>query len=75
MYIDNAFFIEYFLSDIRQRLCRVSLGILQKKVTVTTPGDGDGACAECPPRDTRQRLPLCQVSVVLTLGRDNDRQL
>jgi hypothetical protein len=46
-YISNDFFAEYFLSGTRQRLCRVSLGTRQRKVVVTTPGNGDGAFAEC----------------------------
>jgi hypothetical protein len=35
-YIDNAFFAEYFL-----------LGTQQRKATVTTPDNGDGAFIEC----------------------------
>jgi hypothetical protein len=58
-----------FLLGTPQRLCRVPLGTQQRKVIVTTSGDGDGACAECPPSDTWQRLTLCRVSVVLTLGK------
>jgi hypothetical protein len=48
----------------------VTLNTRQRNVAVTTPGDGDGACAECPLSDTRQRLTLCQVCMVLTLGKD-----
>jgi hypothetical protein len=40
-----------------------------KKLTVTAPGDGDRACAECPPIDIRQRPTLCRVSVVVILGK------
>jgi hypothetical protein len=47
LYIGNNLFAEYFLSGTRQRLCRVSFGTRQRKVTVTTPSDGDGSFAEC----------------------------
>jgi hypothetical protein len=47
LYIDNSLFAEYFLSGTRQRLCRVSFGARQRKVTVTAPSDGDGSFAEC----------------------------
>jgi hypothetical protein len=47
-----------------------TLGTRQGIVAVTTPGDSDGACAECPPSDTQQRLTFCQVSTVLTLDKD-----
>jgi hypothetical protein len=73
LYIVNGFFAEYFLSGSRQRLCRVSLGTWQRKIIVTAPGDGDGACAECPLSDTRQMLPLCRVSAVLTLDKEAPR--
>jgi hypothetical protein len=36
----------------------VSLGTRQRNIVVTTPGDGDRACIECPPSDTRQRSSL-----------------
>jgi hypothetical protein len=36
-----------FLSGTRHSLCRVSLGTRQRKVVVTSPGNGDGAFAEC----------------------------
>jgi hypothetical protein len=57
-YIGNSFFAEYFLSGTRQRLCRVPVGTQQRKVAVMTPGNGDGAFAECLPACTRQRV--CQ---------------
>jgi hypothetical protein len=47
LYIGNSLFAEYFLSGTRQRLCRVSFGTRQRKVTVTAPSDGDGSFAEC----------------------------
>jgi hypothetical protein len=46
LYIGNDFFAEYFLSDTRQRLCRVSNGTRQKKIAVTATGNDDGAYAE-----------------------------
>jgi hypothetical protein len=69
LYISNSFFAEYFLSATKQRLCRVSLGTRQRNVAVTAPGDVDGACAECPPSDTRQRLTLCRVSTALSTNK------
>jgi hypothetical protein len=47
LYIGNDLFAEYFLSGTRQRLSRVSAGTWQRKVVVTTTGNGDGAFAEC----------------------------
>jgi hypothetical protein len=47
LYIGNGLFAEYFLSDTRQRLCRVPFGTWQRKVAVTAPSDGDGSFAEC----------------------------
>jgi hypothetical protein len=44
LYISNGFFAEYFLSGTRQSFYRVSLGTWQRKVAVTAPGNGDGAC-------------------------------
>jgi hypothetical protein len=44
-YIGNSFFVEYFLSGTRQRLCRVSLGTQQRKVVVTTTSNRDGTFA------------------------------
>jgi hypothetical protein len=44
LYIGNDFFAENFLLG---SLCRVSLGTQQRKSTVTTTGNGDGAFAEC----------------------------
>jgi hypothetical protein len=40
LYIGNNLFAEYFL-------CRVPFDTRQRKVTVTTPSDGDGSFAEC----------------------------
>jgi hypothetical protein len=37
-----------FLSDTRQRICRVPFDTRQRKVTVTAPSDGDRSFAECP---------------------------
>jgi hypothetical protein len=48
LYIDNRFFVEYFLLGTRQSLCRVSAGTRQRKVTIMTPSDDDGAFTECP---------------------------
>jgi hypothetical protein len=73
LYIGNGFFAEYFLSGTRQRLCRVSLGIRQRKFDITMPGDDDGVCAERPPSDTRQRLPICRVPPTSTRQRDHPR--
>jgi hypothetical protein len=56
-YIGNGFFAEYFLSDTRQRLCRVSLGTWQRKVVVTTPGNGDVAFAKCSRWDSAKGPP------------------
>jgi hypothetical protein len=50
-----------------------TLGTQQRIVAVTTPGDGDGACAECPSSETQQRLTFCLVSIVLTLGKEDPR--
>jgi hypothetical protein len=47
LYIGNSLFAEYYLSGTRQRLCRVPNGTRQRKVTVTTPSNGDGSFAEC----------------------------
>jgi hypothetical protein len=33
----------------------VSASTRQREVVVTTPGNGDGVCAECPHGDTRQK--------------------
>jgi ATP-dependent Zn protease len=38
LYINNDFFVEYFLSDTRQG---------KKKIAVAAAGNGDGAFAEC----------------------------
>jgi hypothetical protein len=46
-YIGSGLFAEYFLSGTRQRICRVPFDTRQRKVTVTTPSDGDGSFAEC----------------------------
>jgi hypothetical protein len=46
----------------RVLLCRVSLGTRQRKVTVTAPGDGDGAVAECHRMTLGKRPTLCRVS-------------
>jgi hypothetical protein len=53
-YIDNTFFMEYFLSNTQQRFYRVSLGTRQRKVIVTVQVDDDGHCAECH-GDARQK--------------------
>jgi hypothetical protein len=47
LYIGNGLFGEYFLSGTRQRICRVPFDTRQRKVTVTTPSDGDGSFPEC----------------------------
>ena len=64
-YIDNDFFVEYFLSGTRQRLCRVPVGTRQRKAVVTVPGNGDGAFAECHLTHSTKKLPLCRVSTSL----------
>jgi hypothetical protein len=51
----------------------VSPGTRQREVAVTVPGNDDGACAECPQSDTRQRLTHCRVSIILTLGKEAPR--
>jgi hypothetical protein len=48
--------------------CR-ALSTRQRKVAITAAGDGDGDRAECH-SDTPQRLTLCRVSIVLTLGKE-----
>ena len=50
LYIGNDLFVEYFLSDTRQR-----------KVTVTAPSDGDGSFAECLLRHSAKRPILPSV--------------
>jgi hypothetical protein len=52
--ICRVFFIEYSTKTL-PNVIRYSA----KKVVVMASGDDDGACAECPPSDSRQRLPLC----------------
>jgi hypothetical protein len=47
LYIDNRFFVEYFLSSTQQKLCRVSLGTRQRKDAITATGNGDDVFAEC----------------------------
>jgi hypothetical protein len=47
LYIGNGFFVVYFLSSTRQRLCRVSTGTRQRKVAIMATGNGEGAFAEC----------------------------
>jgi hypothetical protein len=47
LYIVNGFFAEYFLSETRQRLCRMLYDSQQRKVVVTTSDDSDGDFAEC----------------------------
>jgi hypothetical protein len=61
LYIGNSLFAEYFLSGTRQRLCRVSFGTRQRKVTVTAPSDGDGSFAECIPWHSANRPILPSV--------------
>jgi hypothetical protein len=61
LYIGKSIFAEYFLSGTRQRLCRVSFGTRQKKVTVTAPSDGDGSFAECPRRHSAKKVYLPSV--------------
>jgi hypothetical protein len=56
LYIGKGLFGDYFLSCTRQR-----------KVVITATGNGDGACAECPPSNNQQRLTLYRVSTVPTL--------
>jgi hypothetical protein len=46
--IGKAFFVEYFFSGTRQRLCRVPGSTRQRKAAATAPGDGDDIFAECP---------------------------
>jgi hypothetical protein len=53
LYIGNNFFVEYFLSGTRQRLCRVSAGTRQRKVDVTATESVPSV--QC--TDTRQRSP------------------
>jgi hypothetical protein len=72
LYIDNGFFVEYFLSDTRQILCRVSSDTRKRKAIITAPGNDDRACAECPQSDTR--LTLCPVSTILTLNKEAPRR-
>jgi hypothetical protein len=74
LYIDNDFFVEYFLSHTQQRLCQVSSGTRQRKIIVIAPGNGDGTYAKCPQSDTRQRLTLCPVSIILTLSKEASRR-
>jgi hypothetical protein len=47
LYIGSGLFAEYFMSDTRQRICRVPFDTRQRKVTVTAASDGDGSFAEC----------------------------
>jgi hypothetical protein len=47
LYIGNGLFAEYFLSDTRQRICRVPFGTRQRKVAVMASSDDDGSFAEC----------------------------
>jgi hypothetical protein len=68
-------------------LCRVSADTRQRKVVVTVTGNGDRACAECPPYwhstksfpspsvlgDIRQRLSLPSVCQTSTRPRDRQR--
>jgi hypothetical protein len=61
LYIGNSLFAEYFLSGTRQILCRVSFDTRQRKVTVTTPSDGDGSFAECLLWHSAKRLILPSV--------------
>jgi hypothetical protein len=61
LYIGNSLFAEYFLSGTRQRICRVPFDTRQRKVTVTTPSDGDGSFAECLLWHSAKRLILPSV--------------
>ena len=72
LYIDNDFFVKYFLSGTRQRLCRVTPGTRQSQVVATTPSDGDRAFAECL-HGTRQSLPFYRVPAGLVLGKEGSR--
>lgn len=63
LYIDNGIFPEYFFIEHSIKL----LGTRQGNVAVTAPGDGDRACAECPPSNTRQMLTICRVPTMLAL--------
>jgi hypothetical protein len=68
--IGNIFFAEYFLLGTRQRLCRVLPGTWQRKVTVTTASNGDGAFAESIRWHSAKSWHLCQVFAGLALGNE-----
>jgi hypothetical protein len=61
-----------FCRVLSKDLCRVPPGSRKRKVAITAPGDGDGDFANCH-LDTRQRLPLCRLSLVLALGKEAPR--
>jgi hypothetical protein len=61
LHIGNGFFAENFLSSTRQRLCRVSPGIRQRKVAITAACNDDWAFAECTRWHLAKSIPLPSV--------------
>jgi hypothetical protein len=54
-------------------VCRVPESTRQRKVAVTTTGDGDGVFAECPRRHSAKELPLPSVGLT-ALGKESARE-